>query len=596
MNVQNPSSQEPSLDSSSVSSPEVFSCENFSVGYAGLSNAKSVILPSWMKDRLGKWQRGISGANLSLKAGDIVGIVGRSGCGKTSLLKGLSDDFIHADSASVWGDVFANGEQISPEQLSAKGMIAAFYHDPHEPDSKLYDQVIKYSQGLDGPLKDEPVLVAFDEITKNLDAAQMAEVGEAIKRIATRSPVLLVGHHLSFVREYCNRVVQIHENRIIFDADIEAIDLDFKDKDAVKAANLPKDTSDFFSWMERIEQKPSYVHGGSEFRPAVDPDIFSGGQKRDFSNSRVVVGTHDLSVVFDSKKTTERVRAVDGTSMAVREGEVLAIMGTSGSGKSTWLKGLCRLLPPDVATVSGDVFLDNQEGGPINVYDADYEPWDITSKFGIVAQKANILTGREVWREVSTGAIYTGEVARGDIQGRKEIAKKCLEQAGLLQELIEKYNQPVVEKVVPSYLENGLDLNGHIIKPALKAAFGWIPKTPRDPEGYLDLQSTELSGGQQQRLCIARALATGSKILVLDEPTSALDPVAEAVIEELIDQLSQQNYTTIIVTHSPGQAARLADRVACFHTGRLVEVGNVEQMFMKPQHPRTQELVGGLSK
>ena len=91
-------------------------------------------------------------------------------------------------------------------------------------------------------------------------------------------------------------------------------------------------------------------------------------------------------------------------------------------------------------------------------------------------------------------------------------------------------------------------------------------------------------------------MATGSKILILDEPTSALDPIAEYIIEELIDKLSQENYTTIIVTHSPGQAARVADRVACFHMGRLVEVGNAEQMFLNPQHPRTQELVGGLLK
>ncbi len=83
---------------------------------------------------------------------------------------------------------------------------------------------------------------------------------------------------------------------------------------------------------------------------------------------------------------------------------------------------------------------------------------------------------------------------------------------------------------------------------------------------------TGLSGGQQQRLCIARAIATRPEVLLMDEPASALDPIATAVIEELIDEL-RANYTIVIVTHSMQQAARVSQRTAFFHLGKLIEHG-----------------------
>src|SRR5690606_404417 len=81
---------------------------------------------------------------------------------------------------------------------------------------------------------------------------------------------------------------------------------------------------------------------------------------------------------------------------------------------------------------------------------------------------------------------------------------------------------------------------------------------------------TGLSGGQQQRLCIARAIAVGPEVILMDEPCSALDPIATAVIEELIDEL-RENYTIIIVTHSMQQAARVSQKTAFFHLGKLIE-------------------------
>ena len=108
----------------------------------------------------------------------------------------------------------------------------------------------------------------------------------------------------------------------------------------------------------------------------------------------------------------------------------------------------------------------------------------------------------------------------------------------------------------------------------------------------LDKPGTGLSGGQQQRLCIARAIAVDPEVILMDEPCSALDPIATARIEELIDEL-KANYTIAIVTHSMQQAARVSQRTAYFHLGKLIEVGDTKEIFTVPQHQLTENYITG---
>jgi phosphate transport system ATP-binding protein len=102
----------------------------------------------------------------------------------------------------------------------------------------------------------------------------------------------------------------------------------------------------------------------------------------------------------------------------------------------------------------------------------------------------------------------------------------------------------------------------------------------------------DLSGGQQQRLCVARAIATDPDVILMDEPASALDPMATAKLENLIDELRDE-FTVIIITHNMQQAARVSQRVAFFHLGRLVEEGDTEKIFVSPTDPLTQRYVTG---
>ncbi|HAZ40772.1 MAG TPA: phosphate ABC transporter ATP-binding protein, partial [Methylococcaceae bacterium] len=106
----------------------------------------------------------------------------------------------------------------------------------------------------------------------------------------------------------------------------------------------------------------------------------------------------------------------------------------------------------------------------------------------------------------------------------------------------------------------------------------------------LDQPGTGLSGGQQQRLCIARTIAVNPEVILMDEPCSALDPIATAKIEQLIDEL-RNLYTIVIVTHSMQQAARVSQRTAYFHLGKLVEVGETAQIFTNPRHKLTEEYI-----
>jgi phosphate transport system ATP-binding protein len=108
----------------------------------------------------------------------------------------------------------------------------------------------------------------------------------------------------------------------------------------------------------------------------------------------------------------------------------------------------------------------------------------------------------------------------------------------------------------------------------------------------LNRSALVLSGGQQQRLCIARALAVNPEVLLMDEPTSALDPIATAKIEELACEL-EKNYTVVIVTHNMQQASRISDKTGFMLMGELVEFGDTESIFNKPQKEMTERYIAG---
>lgn len=245
------------------------------------------------------------------------------------------------------------------------------------------------------------------------------------------------------------------------------------------------------------------------------------------------ISCQNIDVFYGEKQ------AIYDISLDVPDRAVTAFIGPSGCGKSTFLRCLNRMNDTiDIARVDGRIIMD---GADIN--DPSIDPVLLRSRVGMVFQKPNPFP-KSIYDNIAYGARIHG------------LAKSKSE----------------------------LD---HIVEKSLRRAGLWDEVKDR-----LQAPGTGLSGGQQQRLCIARAIAVSPEIILMDEPCSALDPIATARIEELIDEL-RERYCIVIVTHSMQQAARVSQRTAFFHLGKLVEMGDTEAIFTNPVDTRTQDYITG---
>jgi phosphate transport system ATP-binding protein len=231
--------------------------------------------------------------------------------------------------------------------------------------------------------------------------------------------------------------------------------------------------------------------------------------------------------------------AILDVSLDVGRNEVIALIGPSGCGKSTFLRCLNRMndtIPG--CRVSGAIKLDGQD-----IYAEGLDVVPLRAQVGMVFQKPNPFP-KSIFENVAYGPRIHGLASsKPELEA---IVEKSLRRAGLWDEVKDYLHQP----------------------------------------------GTGLSGGQQQRLCIARTIAVSPEVILMDEPCSALDPIATAKIEQLIDDL-REHYTIAIVTHSMQQAARVSQRTAYFHLGKLIEVGDTAQIFTNPCHQLTEDYITG---
>jgi phosphate transport system ATP-binding protein len=239
-------------------------------------------------------------------------------------------------------------------------------------------------------------------------------------------------------------------------------------------------------------------------------------------------------------------QAVEEVTMTIEPNKVTALIGSSGCGKTTFLRSLNRMheLTPG-ASVKGEITLDGED-----IYAAGVDPVAVRRLIGMVFQQPN---------PFPTMSIYDNVAAGLNLNSRK----------------------------VPKTQKDA------VVERSLRGAHLWDEVKDR-----LDKAAGGLSGGQQQRLCIARAIAVEPEVLLMDEPCSALDPVATLAIEDLIAELKSR-YTIVIVTHNMQQAARASDVTAFFNIegtgkpGHLVEVGPTEEIFTKPGQQETEDYVSG---
>lgn len=231
--------------------------------------------------------------------------------------------------------------------------------------------------------------------------------------------------------------------------------------------------------------------------------------------------------------------AIKDVNLSIYGNEVLSIIGPSGCGKSTFLRSLNRI--NDIVAgcrVTGSIELDGRD-----IYTSGLDVVELRARVGMVFQKPNPFP-----KSIYDNVVYGAKLHRmvNNRAEADEVVHSTLERVGLLSEV----------------------------------------------EDRLDKMGTELSGGQQQRLCIARAIAIKPDVILMDEPCSALDPIATAKVEDLIDELRTQ-YSIVIVTHSMQQAARVSQRTAYFHLGKLIEVGETSSVFTSPQNKSTEDYITG---
>ena len=269
--------------------------------------------------------------------------------------------------------------------------------------------------------------------------------------------------------------------------------------------------------------------------PPAPPDTDRNRASPPSAAPSVRVAVHDLDAHYGS---THAVRSV---SIDFMDGQVTSIIGPSGCGKSTLLRCLNRMheTAPG-ARSSGEVVLDGMD-----IFARTVNPIEVRRRIGMVFQRPTPFPTMSIRDNVAAG--FRGLGSQGPT--RREIDA--------------------------------------IVEQSLSRAALWDEVKDRLRES-----ATALSGGQQQRLCIARALATRPRVLLLDEPTASLDPLSSQKVEELVYEL-RGSVTVIIVTHNMQQAARVSDRTAFMLTGELIEVAATSHLFTTPSDARTEAYITG---
>ena len=240
--------------------------------------------------------------------------------------------------------------------------------------------------------------------------------------------------------------------------------------------------------------------------------------------------TETILEIKNLKKSYGQNEVLKDISLSVKEGEVISIIGSSGSGKSTFLRSINLLESP-----SGGEILFHGE----NVLEKGYNLTAYREKLGMVFQSFNLFENLNV---LENAIVAQTTVLKRDRKEAESIAKANLEKVGM-------------------------------------------------GEQYWKAKPKQLSGGQKQRVAIARALSVNPEAILFDEPTSALDPEMVGEVLKTIQELSQTGLTMIIVTHEMEFARDVSDRVIFMDQGVIAEQGSPEQIFENPKEERTKEFL-----
>ncbi|MEZ5760368.1 MAG: ABC transporter ATP-binding protein [Paracoccaceae bacterium] len=522
--------------------------------------------------------------SFGLGRGETLGIVGESGSGKSTLLWALTR-LLPETAAINSGEVWFDGEdllRLPPDRLRAlrgtrisyisqdpmtslapgltigQQMMDVLHREPwtvREKRARVIDaldwvslpdpakRLDMYPHELSGGQRQRvsiamalmlgPDLLLADEPTTALDATLEVEVLDLLKRLQreTGCAVIFVSHHLGTVATLCDRVIVMKDGGIREDGTVARVFA--TPKDDYTRRLLLCDPARILTPTRRL---PTMADAGT---PGAVPAPNPSGRVK--TEEAPVLSVSDLSVTYTRRGvlpavlggSVDRVRAVRQVGFDIRKGETLALIGESGSGKSTVARAILGLARPD----SGTIRL-----GERDLTTADRAGW------------------QAAWAEVS----MMFQDPAGSLSPRRTLAEQVVEPLIVHGRRAQATRAKAVELLTLSGLDGG----------------------------FADRYPHELSGGQARRAGVARALALSPRLIVADEPTAGLDVSVQGEVINLLNDLQERlGLSILLITHNMAVVRHAADRVAVMLKGQIVETGPTARLFAAPEHDYTARLI-----
>ena len=523
--------------------------------------------------------------NINVEKGEILGLVGESGSGKSTVgnaiinlidepgkvsegsiildgtniyenpenilkLRGNKIGLIFQDPQTSLNPILTIGEQLIEtiqthlklnkeeaknkainllKEVGIKDADVRFDNHPHQFSGGMRQRVV-----ISLALCCEPELLIADEPTTALDVSIQSQILDLIKRLTKERnlAVILITHDMGVISETTNRVAVMKNGDLVEIGPTKEILTNPKEIYTKALVSSVPPTNKKINRFKIIEKE-------NKTQSETNIKILNRWTKKEIIDQDLVE-VKNLSKTFDDNFFTESsknsVMAVDGVSFSIKEGESFGLVGESGSGKSTIAKMIVNLYSPS----AGDINFDN-------------------------VCITNITNNKEMMKfRKQIQMIFQDPYS--SLNGRLKVKD-------IISEPIKLHNPSISTKDIDSYIYDLLES---------------VELTQQSAERY----PHEFSGGQRQRISIARALATQPRLLVCDEPTSALDVSIQAQILNLLKDLQEQlNLTILFISHDLPVVRQMCDRIAVLKNGKICEISETENLFKKPSHEYTRELL-----